>query len=124
MNRAERRRQKKHAEKKQARYVFTKDTLDAYVAQEVEKVYSKKIAEAKDIAIEAATDHAMLLLFALPCEVLKNHYWVKTHKKKLPEFMSYLLDYYEKWKTDQLTMEEIKTDLWEYGGIKFEEVTK
>lgn len=122
MNRAQRRRLKKKEEKAPAKYVFTKETLDAYVKQAVEREYQEKINEAKAAAMEAATDYAIMLLFALPLEVLKNHYWKKSYKKRLPKFMDYLLDYYNKWQADELSMEQIKADLWEYGGIKLDEV--
>lgn len=123
MNRAERRRQKRKAEKEKnpARYVFTKETLDLYVKQALEREYTEKIERVKEAAMDAAVDYVSILLFALPCEVLKDHYWVKTHKKKLPGFMDLLMEYYNRWKTDDISMDQLKADLWEYGGIRVEE---
>jgi len=124
MNRAERRRLKKKAEKEKhpATYTFTKETLDMYVKQALEKEYNERIERVKEAAMEAAIDHAISLLFALPCEVLKDHYWKKTYKKRLPGFVDHLFEYYEKWKNDELSTEQLKADLWEYGGIKLEEL--
>lgn len=42
--------------------------------------------------------------------------------KKIPEFTQHLLDYYSEWQDGELDMEEMKKDLWEYGGVRFEEV--
>ena len=62
----------------------------------------------------------MVLLLTLPLEVLMNHYWKKTYAKKLPEFLDYVLEYYEKWQEGELDMDELVKDLWEYGGIRME----
>ena len=64
---------------------------------------------------------AMTLLLVLPMEVLMDHYWKKTYAKKIPEFTELVLQYYERWQNGELDMDEMKKDLWEYGGVRLEE---
>ena len=63
---------------------------------------------------------AMILLLTLPLEVLMDHYWPKSYAKKIPEFTNYVLEYYERWQNGELDMDELKEDLWEYGGVRLE----
>ena len=122
MNRAQRRRLKKKEEKAPAKYVFTKETLDAYVKQAVEQEYQKKIERAKEAAMAAATDYAIMLLLALPLEVLKDHYWKKSYKKRLPKFMDHLMEYYKRWQTDEISTDQMNEDLLKYAGIRLEDL--
>ena len=50
-----------------------------------------------------------------------DHYWKKTYAKKIPEFTELVLQYYERWQNGELDMDEMKKDLWEYGGVRLEE---
>ena len=68
-----------------------------------------------------AINTAMTLLLVLPMEVLMDHYWKKTYAKKIPEFTELVLQYYERWQNGELDMDEMKKDLWEYGGVRLEE---
>lgn len=67
-------------------------------------------------------DSTMTLLFVLPIKVLMDQYWADDPQmpEKVKEFTEIMLEYYEKWRDDELTMDEMKQDLWEYGGIRFE----
>ena len=49
-----------------------------------------------------------------------DHYWPKSYAKKIPEFTNYVLEYYERWQNGELDMDELKEDLWRYGGIRLE----
>ena len=98
-------------------YNFTQEQLDAHIERKVRD----KIEQAKKEAIEEAINNAMLLLFVLPMEVLMDWYWPKTYARKIPEFTEHLLEYYQMWQRDELDMDKMKEDLWEYGGIRFEE---
>lgn len=71
--------------------------------------------------MEDAINTAMTLLLVLPMEVLMDHYWKKTYAKKIPEFTELVLQYYERWQNGELDMNEMKKDLWEYGGVRLEE---
>ena len=72
--------------------------------------------EARDEAVEVA----VTLMLALPLEVLKDKYWVKTAKRRLPKFLDNVLSLYDSWNKGLLTIEELRGDLWNYGGIKLE----
>ena len=115
MNRAERRRQK--LGKSPAVYNLTKEQLDNMVKQELDKLMEEKLKEAK----EEAVNQAMILLLVLPLEVLMDHYWQKSYRQRLPKFVELVLDYYDLWQDGKLDMDELKADLWEYGGIKLME---
>ena len=117
MTRAEMKRAAREEKKrKTATYNLTQDQLDAMVKEKIGKDLERIKKEATDEAINTA----MVLLLTLPLEVLMNHYWKKTYAKKLPEFLDYVLEYYEKWQDGELDMDELVNDLWEYGGIRME----
>ena len=40
----------------------------------------------------------------------------------MPEFINYVLEYYEQWQKGELDMDELREELWEYGGVRLEEV--
>lgn len=106
MNRAERRRAEKQAHKaKTATYNLTQEQID------------KIKQEARDEAV----DVAVTLMLALPLEVLMGEgYWEKTAKRRLPKFLDDVLSLYDSWNKGVLTIEELREDLWKYGGIKLE----
>lgn len=117
MTRAEMKRAAREEKKrKTATYNLTQDQLDAMVKEKIGKDLERIKKEATDEAINTA----MVLLLTLPLEVLMDHYWKKTYAKKLPEFLDYVLEYYEKWQDGELDMDELVKDLWEYGGIRME----
>lgn len=117
MTRAEMKRAAREEKKrKTATYNLTQDQLDAMVKEKIGKDLERIKKEATDEAINTA----MVLLLTLPLEVLMDHYWKKTYAKKLPEFLDYVLEYYEKWQDGELDMDELVKDLWEYGGIRLE----
>lgn len=118
MGRAEQRRAMKNEKKaKTATYNLTKSQLDAIVREKI----GMELTRVKQEATEEAVNTAMVLLLTLPLEVLMNHYWKKSYPKRIPEFTSHVLEYYEKWQNDELDMEKLKEDLWEYGGVRLEE---
>lgn len=118
MGRAEMRRAKREYHKgKTATYNLTKAQLQEAVRKEAKK----EIDSIKEKATEDAINTAMILLLTLPLEVLMDHYWKKTYRKKIPEFTEYVLDYYQKWQNGELDLDKLKEDLWEYGGVRLEE---
>ena len=117
MSRAEMRRQKRETEKsKTATYNLTQAQLDAMI----DAALGKRIDDAKQAAAEKAMTQAVTLMLVLPLEVLMDHYWKKSYAKRIPEFTQYVLEYFEKWENGELGMDELKRDLWEYGGVKLE----
>lgn len=118
MGRAELRRAMKNEKKaKTATYNLTKAQLEAIVREKIGDELERVRREATDNAINTA----MILLLTLPIEVLKNHYWPKTYAKRIPEFINYVLKYYEMWQNNELDMDKLKEDLWEYGDVRLEE---
>ena len=118
MSRAEMRRMQREQKKaKTVTYNLTKEQLDAMVEERI----STRIREAKEAATYDAVNAAMTLMLVLPMEVLMDHYWQETYSTKIPEFTSYVLEYYERWMKGELDMDKMKQDLWEYGGIRLEE---
>ena len=105
MNRAERRRSERERGKREKTYTLTQSQIN----------------QMKRDAEEEAVNTAFLLLLGLPLEVLLGDgYWKKSAKRKLPKFEEDLLSLYDSWEKGVITIEDIKQDLWEYGGIKLE----
>ncbi len=112
-----RRMQREKKKAKTVTYNLTKEQLDAMVEERI----STRIREAKEAATYDAVNTAMTLMLVLPMEVLMDHYWQKSYATKIPEFTNYVLKYYERWMKGELDMDEMKKDLWEYGGVRLEE---
>lgn len=112
-----RRSQREEKKAKTATYNLTSAQLDAMIEEKVKD----KLAVIKEEATYDAVNTAMTLLLTLPMEVLMDHYWQKTYAKRIPEFTEYVLDYYDRWLKGELDMDEMKKDLWEYGGVRLEE---
>lgn len=117
MNRQQRRAAERKEQKARTKvYNLTEAQLQAYVRQEIEKELKNNHEEVMNESINTA----MILLLTLPLEVLMDHYWPKSYKKRIPEFTSYVLEYYERWQNGELDMDKLKEDLWEYGGVRLE----
>lgn len=118
MGRAERRRQQRLEHKeKTATYNLTKAQLDVMIEQRV----GERLREIHEEATNEGVNTAMILLLTLPLEVLMDHYWTKSYAKRIPEFTNYVLEYYTRWQNGEIDMEDLKRDLWEYGGVRLEE---
>lgn len=118
--RAEMRRNKRETEKANtATYNLTQSQLDAIVNEKI----GKKIAEAKKDIYEETVNTVLALVLTLPLEVLMDHYWQKSYRQRLPGFIDKVLEYYEMWQDGKIDMEDLKKDLWEFGGIRLEDVT-
>ena len=102
MNRAERRKAGK------------KDKVPTY------NLTQGQINQIKQEARNEAVEIAVTLMLALPLEVLKDKYWVKTAKRRLPKFLDNVLSLYDNWNKGVLTIEELREDLWNIGGIKLQ----
>ena len=118
MGRAERRRAQKLKQKeKTTTYNLTKAQLDVMVREKI----GDELIRVKQEATDDAVNTAMVLLLTLPLEVLMDHYWTKSYPKRMPEFINYVLVYYEQWQKGELDMDELREELWEYGGVRLEE---
>lgn len=119
MGRAEKRREEKAAVKrKTVTYNFTKEQLDNVIQEEVGKVLDK----IKEKATEDALNTALMLMLTLPLEVLLHEFWPKSYEKKLPKFTDSVLSLYEKWQNGEVDIDVLRKDLWEFGGVRLEEV--
>ena len=117
MNRQQRRAaERKELKSKVKTYNLTEAQLQAYVRQAIEKELKNSHEEVMNESINTA----MILLLTLPLEVLMDHYWPKSYRKRIPEFTKYVLEYYERWQNGELDMDKLKEDLWEYGGVRLE----
>lgn len=117
MNRQQRRAAERKGQKAKTKvYNLTEAQLQSYVREAIEKEQKRDHEE----AMNELTNSAMILLLTLPLEVLMDHYWPKGYAKKIPEFTNYVLEYYERWQNGELDMDELKEDLWTYGGVRLE----
>ena len=117
MNRQQRRAAERKEQKAKVKtYNLTEAQLQTYARQAIEKELKNDHEE----IMNESTNTAMILLLTLPLEVLMDHYWPKSYAKKIPEFTNYVLEYYERWQNGELDMDELKEDLWEYGGVRLE----
>ena len=115
MSRAEQRRQQKNEKKaKQTTYNFTPDQMD----RAIEKALTPKLEAIQKRAEENALETAMALTLTIPLKVLMDHYFTDLNDERLGEFADHLVGYYEKWLNDELDMDQMKDDLWRYGGVK------
>lgn len=117
MNRQQRRAAEcKNQKYKTATYNLTKSQLDNTVKDSVKSELEKAYRD----GVNEGVNQAMILLLTLPLEVLMDFYWKKSYAKKIPEFTQHVLDYYAAWQNGELDLEELKKDLWEYGGVRLE----
>lgn len=116
--RAELRRAERESKKaKTATYNLTKAQLDAMVKEAV----ADELQKAKEQATNDAINTAMRLLLIIPSRVMMNKFWPKSYPKRLPSFINEILEYYRMWQDGEIDLEEDEKDLWEYGGVRFEE---
>lgn len=98
------RRQKRADQKKQKVYTLTQAQIDKLKAD----------------ATEEAVNQAMTLMLTIPLEVLITDYWPKMAYKRGQEFTEKVLALYHRWEAGEVSMDELRADLWEYGGIRLE----
>ena len=117
MNRQQRRyTERKNQKYKTATYNLTKRQFDNAVKDSVKSELEKAYQD----GVNEDVNQAMILLLTLPLEVLMDFYWKKSYAKKIPEFTSHVLDYYERWRNGDLDIDALREDLWKYGGVKLE----
>lgn len=115
MSRAEIRRNQKNSKKaKESTYTFTQDQMD----RAIEKALLGRLDGIRKKAEENALETAMALTLTIPLKVLMDHYWTDLNDERLGDFADHLVAYYEKWLNDELDMDQMKNDLWRYGGVK------
>lgn len=119
MNRAERRRLEKEARDKAKPKTYTLTAEQLHNA--VKDGMHHELQRVRKEATEEAVGVAITLLLNLPVKVLKEHYWRKTYKRKLPKFTEQVLDLYKKWQQGELDIDELRAEIQEDTGITIEE---
>lgn len=109
MNRAQRRQKNKE--------VMKYPNMPQQQIQRIVKSEMKK--EMADMQKEMLAE-AMSILLTIPMEVLMDHFWPKSYRTKIPKFTSLVIEYFDKLQNGELDIEEMKKDLWEYGGVRLE----
>lgn len=115
--RAEMRRLSRQKEKdSKVRYNFTAEEVDNLVRQRAEKMLEQLQVEALEDGIGAA----MVLLLTIPMVILRDEYWPKTYKQKLPKFGDQIIDMLNKWEDGEIDLEQLREDIWNDAGLRFE----
>ena len=90
-----------------------------------------QVARMREIANKAAEEgskkaakQAFIRMLAIPVGLLAEDYWPKTAKKKVPQFIDDCLSLYDSYEKGVVTMEELTDYLWEYGGVRLEDLQK
>lgn len=88
-----------------------------------------QVAQMREIAFkqakemeDRATKKAFLLMLAIPLNVLISDYWPKAKPTKTNKFIDEVLSLYEAWEHDIVTTEQLNDFLFEYGGVKVEDI--
>lgn len=120
MSRAERRRAERAERKRNKRKGGAQDAPPiqdvSLVGNAIRRGAERELQRVK----EEATLEALTLMFAIPVKVLKDDYWKKSYKQKLPEFVDKMFDVYHKIESGEFDINKMKDQLWEDAGIKFE----
>lgn len=83
----------------------------------------REIANKQAKAMEdRATKEAFLAMLAIPLNVLISDYWPKAKPAKTKKFIDEVLSLYEAWEKDIVTTEQLNDFLFEYGGVKVEDI--
>lgn len=85
---------------------------------QMREIAKKKAKEMED----QATKTAFLAMLAIPLNVLISDYWPKAKPAKTKQFISQVLSLYEAWEMDVVTTEQLNDFLFEYGGIKVDDI--
>lgn len=89
-------------------------------------VQDEVVRSTGDIYKEAYTDginDALLLMLTFPLEVLRKKYWTpEQFDDNIGDFLDDILKLYEDFQDDKITLDELREDLWQYGGIRLEKV--
>lgn len=113
MNRAEMRRMKKAESKRQKTYVLTIDEIDKIRKDERDKVkelYLQKMDE--------TSEEIILMMLAIPVNILVNDYWKKTAIKRIPKFVDDCMSLYQSFEAGAITMSEMIQVVEKYSKVK------
>ena len=91
--------------------------LDSMVEQEIKK----ELEAARQEGFDDGMNKALVLMLAIPMEVLMHDYWPKSFPQRIKGFMDKVIDLYTAWQNDEVEIQDLIDDLWEYGGVKLKE---
>lgn len=80
--------------------------------------------QASEKATKEAAKEAFMLMLAIPVCLLAEDYWEKSAKKRVPKFINDCLSLYDSYEKGHVTIEELHDYLWEYGGVRIEDLQK
>lgn len=95
-----------------------KQGLSPLQVMQMREIANKQAREMED----RATKQAFLLMLAIPLNVLISDYWPKAKPAKTKKFIDEVLSLYEAWGKDIVTTEQLNDFLFEYGGVKVEDI--
>lgn len=123
MSRAEMRRAAREAEKKRtATYNLTQEQLDAIVAQKVNEFVDKEFAKLREQVMNDAVVAAVRATYMIPLKIIKDKYWPKSYKRKLPGLAKEIVEMFDDWQNGRLDLRATEQELWDDAGVRFEEI--
>lgn len=122
MSRAEIRRAAKAAKKKTVTYNLTQEQLDAIVAQKVNEYIDREFKNIRETVMNDAVVAAVRATYAIPLKIIKDKYWPKSYKRKLPGLAKEIVEMFDDWQNGRLDLRATEQELWDDAGVRFEEI--
>lgn len=113
VNRAELRRMKREEGKRTKTYVMTAEDIENIRRQEREKAKEKYLKK-----IDETSADILLMMLAIPVNVLINDYWKKTSEKRIPKFIEDCMSLYESFESGAITMSEMTEVVERFSKVK------
>lgn len=121
MSRADyRRKNREEQKKKTATYNLTREQMYNIMKETFKLMYREELNAFKQEIYEETVNDTLALLLCLPMKALKDNFWPKSYKQKLPGFINQVLFLYSQWQEEKLDIEKLKDELWESVGIRLE----
>ena len=87
--------------------------------------HMKYLADAASKEVAAKNkEEEILLMMAIPLNILVHDYWPKTAKQKAPEFITKVVSLYESVQKGVVSQEELNDLLKEYTEVDFKDIWK
>ena len=122
MSRAEIRRAAKAAKKKTVTYNLTQEQLDAIVAQKVNEYIDREFKNIRETVMNDAVVAAVRATYLIPLKIIKDKYWPKSYKRKLPGLAKEIVEMFDDWQNGRLDLRATEQELWDDAGVRFEEI--
>lgn len=122
MSRAEIRRAAKAAKKKTVTYNLTQEQLDAIVAAKVNEYIDREFTNIRETVMNDAVVAAVRATYMIPLKIIKDKYWPKSYKRKLPGLAKEIVEMFDDWQNGRLDLRATEHELWDDAGVRFEEI--